>query len=220
LLAGQVFENISTLWFQGADGEIAGKFAPAANNFLDLGGNLIGVSGPGSGNTGFTNATTKTGTVNNPLDPMLGPLQNNGGPVAGSTGNLMTLQTEQPMAGSPLIGAGTLALAPPTDERGAASIVNGQVNIGAVSQVVLPPGVTGTQTATSGDPAAGNPAPTSPMVVPVPVSTAVVPVVLAEADVQPSSGHKKSHRHDNHHPFHTFLNGLHKRLKGHHTSPA
>src|SRR5262249_10513424 len=54
---------------------VAGNFAPVGPDaaadmaFTDLGGNLIGVSGTGSGNTGFTSATTKTGTPDNPLDP-------------------------------------------------------------------------------------------------------------------------------------------------------
>jgi predicted outer membrane repeat protein len=51
-----------------------------AGAFIDNGGNLIGVSGTGGGNTGFTNATTQTGTTSAPLDPVLGPLQDNGGP--------------------------------------------------------------------------------------------------------------------------------------------
>jgi predicted outer membrane repeat protein len=111
---------------------------PDANNpagtFTDLGGNLIGVSGAGSGNTGFTAATTQTGTVATPLDPLLGPLQNNGGPKVGAKGHRITLETEAPLSGSPAIGKGILNGAPPTDERGFPSVVNGQINVGAVSQ--------------------------------------------------------------------------------------
>jgi predicted outer membrane repeat protein len=116
----------------------ASTAGPAANNpagmFTDMGGNLIGVSGAGSGNTGFTAASTQTGTVAAPLDPLLGPLQNNGGPKVGAKGHRITLQTEAPLSGSPAIGKGILNGAPPTDERGFPSVVNGKINVGAVSQ--------------------------------------------------------------------------------------
>jgi hypothetical protein len=122
---------------------IAGNFAgigPDADNpagaFIDLGGNLIGVSGLGSGNTGFTNGTTQTGTLANPLDPLLGPLQDNGGPLVGANGLRITLQTEAPLPGSPAIGKGILNGAPATDERGFPSVVDGLINVGAVSQAL------------------------------------------------------------------------------------
>ena len=77
---------------------------PDANNpagtFTDKGGNLIGISGAGSGNTGFTASTTQKGTVANPLDPLLGPLQDNGGPKIGAPGTRITLETEAPLSGS------------------------------------------------------------------------------------------------------------------------
>ncbi len=120
---------------------IAGNFAgvePDVDNlvgaFLDLGGNLIGVSGLGSGNTGFTNGATETGTLAHPLEPLLGPLQDNGGPLVGANGQRITLQTEAPLPGSPAIGMGILNGAPPTDERGFPSVVDGLINVGAVSQ--------------------------------------------------------------------------------------
>jgi hypothetical protein len=103
-----------------------------AGTFTDRGGNLLGVSG--DGNTGFGDATTQTGTLANPLDPMLGPLQNNGGPRIGAPGDWIVLQTEAPETGSPAIGRGILALAPAADERGFQSVVNGLINVGAVSQ--------------------------------------------------------------------------------------
>jgi predicted outer membrane repeat protein len=117
----------------GSDG-----LGPDANGsgvaFTDLGGNLIGVSGAGSGNTGFNAATTQTGTVGNPLDPKLGPLQDNGGPTVGAPGDSIHLQTEAPLKGSPAIGKGILTGAPNKDERGFQSVVNGKINVGAVSQ--------------------------------------------------------------------------------------
>jgi hypothetical protein len=118
------------------------NFGPDADNtngaFTDNGGNLIGVSGPLSGNTGFTAASTHTGTVAKPLNPLLGPLQNNGGPKIGSKGPAIVLETEAPLAGSPAIGKGLIPGAPPKDERGFPSVVNGMINVGAVSQATGP----------------------------------------------------------------------------------
>jgi hypothetical protein len=111
---------------------------PDANNpagtFTDNGGNLIGVSGAGSGNGGFAAATTQTGTTANPLDPLLGPLQNNGGPTIGAPGTTIVLETEAPLTGSPAIGKGIHPGAPAVDERGFPSVINGMTNVGAVSQ--------------------------------------------------------------------------------------
>ena len=58
------------------------------------------------------------------VNPMLGPLQNNGGPT----------QTIAPLAGSPAIDAGSNADAPgPTDQRGTGfpRIVHNRIDIGA-----------------------------------------------------------------------------------------
>ncbi len=94
--------------------------APAG---VDQGGNLIGISGAGSGNTGFTAATTQTGTVAKPLDPMLTNPQNNGGPTAGfmgtadHTGDAAIVDTEALMPGSPAFGKGVSSTLT-TDERG------------------------------------------------------------------------------------------------------
>jgi hypothetical protein len=105
--------------------------------FLDLGGNLIGAAGAAAGNTAFTDATTQTGTMDNPLDPMLGALRNNGGPKIGAPSQSMTLQTQAPLAGSPAIGNGILTDAPVTDARGLRSVVNGKISVGAVSQASM-----------------------------------------------------------------------------------
>jgi hypothetical protein len=131
---------------------IAGNFANAApdasttpiaatlvGSFTDLGGNLIGVAGANGGNTVFTNLTTQKGTLANPLAPLLGPLENNGGPKIGAPGHRITLQTQAPQAGSPAIGKGLLTGAPAADERGLPTVVNGQVNVGAVSAVKTHP---------------------------------------------------------------------------------
>ena len=88
----------------------------AAGTIQDNGGNLIGVSGAGSGNTGFSAATTQTGTVASPLNPLLGPLAFNGGPVVGSPGSTTPLLTEALLLGSPAFRKGILSQTrPPTN---------------------------------------------------------------------------------------------------------
>ena len=102
---------------------IAGNEAPGggpdANNtagtFTDLGGNLIGNP---TGSTGFTATTTRTSTATAPLDPLLGPLGNNGGQTIGAPGTTQVLLTEALLPGSPAIGKGVATGAPTTDERG------------------------------------------------------------------------------------------------------
>jgi predicted outer membrane repeat protein len=138
LLQGNIYVNLHTTAFTG--GEIRGQVGLANGTFTDLGGNLIGVRGPGSGNIGFTNHSTQTGTPDHPLDPLLGSLQNNGGPSIGAPGHLVTLQTELLRNGSPAINHGILTGAPTTDERGFPEVVNGAVNIGATSSGSTPGG--------------------------------------------------------------------------------
>jgi hypothetical protein len=84
----------------------------AAGTFTDQGGNLIGISGAGSGNTGFTAPSTQSGSTAHPLDPGLGPLQNNGAATA-----TLVLETEALQAGSPALNAG-LAGTAAVDEPG------------------------------------------------------------------------------------------------------
>ena len=135
--AGSTFDVQNTI-LGGNTASTAGPDADnAAGTFTDNGGNLIGVSGAGSGNTGFTAGTTQTGTVARPLFPLLGPLQNNGGPTIGAPGTTLVLETQAPLAGSPAIGKGIVSGAPLTDERGFQSIINGTINVGAVSQLQL-----------------------------------------------------------------------------------
>jgi hypothetical protein len=114
--AGSTFSVQNTI----TAGNTVSTTGPDANNpagtFTDGGGNLIGVSGAGSGNTGFNAATTQTGTTAAPLNPLLGPLQNNGGPTAGAAA--APLQTEALLPGSPELDKGVTAGAPATDGRG------------------------------------------------------------------------------------------------------
>jgi hypothetical protein len=106
---------------------------------MDLGGNVIGIAGAGSGNNVFTNPATKTGTVASPLDPMLGMLQYNGGPVIGAPGATMGLQTQALLTGSPAIRTGVATGAPAVDERGHPRGVDGTIDAGAFETDKAPP---------------------------------------------------------------------------------
>ena len=102
--------------------------------FTSQGYNLIG---DGTDSTGFTQAGDQVGTAESPLDPMLGPLQNNGGPT----------KTHALLTGSPAIdaipsdanGCGTDFA---TDQRGVARPKDGDTDgtaacdIGAFELVV------------------------------------------------------------------------------------
>ena len=84
------------------------------------GNNLIGKTDGSSGWVG----SDLTGTIATPLDPLLAPLGNYGGPT----------QTMALLPGSPAIDAGNNALIPAgvtTDQRGLPRIVNTVVDIGA-----------------------------------------------------------------------------------------
>lgn len=126
----------STVSFQNTI--IAGNFAPFYVDaltlnlgFTDLGGDLEGV-----GSAGFTSSTTQSGTNSAPLNPLLAPLANNGGPTVGAPGATQILQTEALETGSPAIGHGILFRAPAYDERGVMHLVNNAINVGAVSDTV------------------------------------------------------------------------------------
>jgi Ca2+-binding RTX toxin-like protein len=99
----------------------------------------------GTGALGVTNGVdgNLAGTLASPLDPLLGALADNGGPV----------QTQAILSGSPLIGAGNAALLPdddfdldgdgntgealPLDARGNARVLDGALDIGATEAVSL-----------------------------------------------------------------------------------
>jgi hypothetical protein len=99
-------------------GNRANSGPDVSGTLISLGHNLIG---DGSGGSGYT-ATDLVGTSANPIDPMLGPLQDNGGPT----------WTMALLPDSPAIGAGG-----PTDSEwdqrgpGYARSVNGMTDIGA-----------------------------------------------------------------------------------------
>ncbi len=100
--------------------------------YINSGNNLIGI------NTGFEvtfPTSSLVGTAGSPVNPLLGPLQNNGG----------LTQTHALLVGSPAINAGNNALIPmgvTTDQRGTGfpRISGGTVDIGAFEvQVKSPP---------------------------------------------------------------------------------
>jgi hypothetical protein len=97
-----------------------------------LGHNLIG---DGTGGSGYL-ASDLVGTSANPIDPLLRPLQDNGGPT----------ETMALLPGSPAIGAGDPTDAPEWDQRGPGfpRVVNGLIDIGAfeVQPTVTAPTVT------------------------------------------------------------------------------
>jgi hypothetical protein len=82
--------------------DFSGNFTTASNNFLGdgTGSNLPPGNPDSTGNI--------VGTSGAPIDPLLGPLANNGGPT----------QTMALLAGSPCLDAGTASGAPSTDQRG------------------------------------------------------------------------------------------------------
>jgi hypothetical protein len=84
-----------------------------------LGYNLIGAT---DGSSGW-GSTDRTGSADAPLDPMLGPLQDNGGPTL----------TRAPFNGSPVINAGDPALSLSRDQRGSVRQAHAfNADIGAV----------------------------------------------------------------------------------------
>jgi len=98
--------------------------------FSSTGYNLIGDR---SGSTSFDDGVNHdlVGTASNPLDPRLGPLQNNGGPTS----------TRALLAGSPAINKGLRALEIPIDQRlyvRAGSSDIGAYEFGAVPAVFKP----------------------------------------------------------------------------------
>jgi predicted outer membrane repeat protein len=84
---------------------------------ISRGHNLIG---DGSGGSGYV-PSDLVGTSGNPIDPLLGPLQDNGGPT----------QTMALLPGSPAVDAGDNTGAPNFDQRGLPRIVGGTIDIGA-----------------------------------------------------------------------------------------
>ena len=101
--------------------------------FTSDGSNLIG---DGTSATGFTALHDQVGTADAPVDPLLGPLQNNGGPTF----------TQEPGTGSPAInGDYSAANVPTTDQRGVARPIGPRADIGAYEAPSPPSAPTGLQ---------------------------------------------------------------------------
>src|SRR5207248_5332567 len=80
----------------------------------------------------------QVGTAAAPLNPLLGPLQNNGGPLAGVPGLAQIVPTEAPLPGSLVVDKGSNgAVVDQTDERGQARVFN-TVDVGAVESTLAP----------------------------------------------------------------------------------
>ena len=100
----------------------------ASHNLIGIDGITKNLFGPlSNGSNG-----NQVGTSSNPINPLLGPLQNNGGPTL----------TMAPLANSSAIDAGddSVAASVPIDQRGLPRLSGGHVDIGAFeTQVSTPP---------------------------------------------------------------------------------
>jgi uncharacterized repeat protein (TIGR01451 family) len=122
IVAGNSFSNVllGIVSIPGGGPDVYGTLSNTSTYY-----NLIG---NGSGMSGITNGSNgnQVGNQNSPLiDPKLALLGNYGGPT----------QTMALLPGSPAIDAGSSTVPsglPPTDQRGYARTINGQVDIGAV----------------------------------------------------------------------------------------
>jgi hypothetical protein len=104
---GSTVNAINTIFAENQAGfaaDFSGNFTTASHNLLGdgTGSNLAPANPDTNGNL--------VGTSAQPINPMLGPLANNGGPT----------QTMALLAGSPCLNAGTANGAPATDQRGVA----------------------------------------------------------------------------------------------------
>jgi hypothetical protein len=133
IIAQNFSDSTGAMNFLGTAPDILAAIIAGSGNFIGIGdANLTGLTDGTNGN--------HVGTVANPLDPLLGPLQNNGGATP----------TRAPLAGSPVIDAGINGVLPAntlTDQRGFLRIVNNTVDIGAVE--FQPPATTTLLTASS-----------------------------------------------------------------------
>jgi hypothetical protein len=145
------FANNGGMNFQGSNPDVLGTVTAGQGDFIGIGGtSLSGVTDGANGN--------HVGTMLAPLDPELGPLQNNGGPTVGGLNLTRVLPTEAPLPGSPVLDAGVNSVIPAgtgTDQRGFNRIVNTTVDIGAVEY--QPPTTTTTLFVSSGSVMSGDP---------------------------------------------------------------
>jgi hypothetical protein len=122
--------------FLGTSPDVSGTVTSGTGDFIGIGD---------AGLKGLTNGS-RLGTAAAPLDPLLGPLQDNAG----------LTPTRAPLPGSPLIDAGVGGVLPPgtaTDQRGFLRLVGLGLDVGAVEY--QPPATTTTLTASNPFPGAG-----------------------------------------------------------------
>ena len=139
---GILLENTIVAGNTGPDPDIYGT-VDTTSTYAPVRGSNYNLIGNGSGiiNLSSLNNTNFIGTTTNPINPMLGPIQNNGGPT-----DTMAL-----LPGSPAIGAGSVALLAVDvngnplqyDQRGPGypRTTNGAVDIGAYEDPQLTPTV-------------------------------------------------------------------------------
>jgi hypothetical protein len=117
IVAGNFVNNNGGMNFQGTAPDVFAAVTLGSGNFIGSGdANLTGITNGTNGN--------QIGTTTAPLNPLLGPLQNNGGATP----------TEVPLAGSPVIDTGINGVLPAgslSDQRGFLRVVNTTVDIGA-----------------------------------------------------------------------------------------
>jgi len=119
--AGGGINNAGTLTLQTSI--VAGNNVFGAQDIFGTASGSNNLIGNGAGLSGISNGTqgNQVGTSSVPINPLLAPLGNYGGPT----------QTMPPLPGSPVLGAGSTLQAPATDQRGFARVINGKTDIGA-----------------------------------------------------------------------------------------
>ena len=103
--------------------------ADVLGQFSTVGGNLVGIAD--TPDAGFDHEKDQIGSRFQPIDPLLGPLQTNGGATL----------THRPLLGSPAVDQGEFMNAPQFDQRGVRRLADGnengiaEIDIGAVELV-------------------------------------------------------------------------------------
>jgi hypothetical protein len=118
IVAQDQVNNNGVMNFQGTAPDVFARVTTGNGNFVGIGdANLTGISGGTGG--------SQVGTAAAPLDPLLGPLQLNGGATP----------TRAPLPGSPVLDAGVVGALPfgtLSDQRGFFRLVGPGADVGAV----------------------------------------------------------------------------------------